>query len=127
MTIFVHQICKEGKPLSDFTDDELKHLLTYVDDKLKDVRNSKMSSSSVSAGVSVPQLIISSEDNTMTQDELLSIAELQPNNFEGVVPKCDEERDDDFFGGLFDESGSLLFPQNENESVVPPPEDGNLS
>ncbi|MED6106185.1 hypothetical protein PIB30_002637 [Stylosanthes scabra] len=127
MTIFVHQICKEGKLLSDFNEDELKRLLTYVDDKLKDVRNSKMSSSSVPAGVSVPQLIISSEDNTITPDELLSIAEQQTNNFEGVVPKYNEELDDDFFCGLFDESGSLLFPPNENESVVPPPEDGKLS
>ncbi|MED6192514.1 hypothetical protein PIB30_010719 [Stylosanthes scabra] len=117
----------EGKLFSDFTDDELKRLLTYVDDKLKDVRNSKMSSSSVPTGVSVPQLIIYSEGNTMTQDELLSIAEQQPNNFEGVVPKCNEELDDDFFGGLFDESGSLLFPQNENESMVPLSEDGKLS
>ncbi|MED6206047.1 hypothetical protein PIB30_023263 [Stylosanthes scabra] len=129
MAIFTHQFYNEGKPLSDFTDDESKRFLTYVNDKLKDIRKSKMSSSLVPpqpAVVSLPQLIISNEDNTMTQDELLLIAEQHPNNFEDVVPKCNEELDDDFFGGLFDESGSLLFPQNENESVVPPPEDGKF-
>ncbi|XLS92639.1 hypothetical protein HN51_068647 [Arachis hypogaea] len=108
MDIFMHQIYNEHRPVTDFSDDELDRFLTYVDDKLKAVRNSiirthrsKVSISSQPlpappSAVAVQPLIISGEVDSSVQDELLFNAEQQQKNLEDVVVPNDEP-DDDFF------------------------------
>ncbi|QHO40935.1 hypothetical protein HN51_006905 [Arachis hypogaea] len=137
MAIFLHKIYNEHRPITDFSDDELDRFVTYVDDKLKAVRNNiirtRRSEVSISSqpppappsAVAVQPLIISGEVDSSVQDELLFNAEQQQKNLEDVVVPNDEP-DDDFFGGLFFEdksNGSVLFPVgNENVLVVPPAE-----
>ncbi|QHO10740.1 Agamous-like MADS-box protein [Arachis hypogaea] len=138
MDIFMHQIYNEHRPVTDFSDDELDRFLTYVDDKLKAVRNSiirthrsKVSISSQPlpappSAVAVQPLIISGEvDSRLFFEDESNGSVLFPVGDENVLVVPPAEANEELFGfGDFDDSvdfgdldnfGDLTVGTDDNE------------